>query len=98
MTRETYVWHDGRLIPAALFYAQKHEKHSKRAPFSTPGIAGDYETYDCPITGQPIEGRAAHRENLKKHGCRLLEPGETREASRKRQESFDAEMAKILKE
>lgn len=36
----------------------------------------DYEAYECPVTGKMIEGRAAHRENLKRTGCRIFEPGE----------------------
>lgn len=44
---------------------------------AAPMVVGDYEGYDCPITGQRIEGRRAHVENLKRHGCRVLEPGET---------------------
>lgn len=43
---------------------------------SAPAVFGDYPGYECPITGNWIEGRKAHLENLKKHGCRLLEPGE----------------------
>jgi len=39
-------------------------------------VVADYAGYECPITGDWIEGRAAHRENLAKHGCRVFEPGE----------------------
>lgn len=39
-------------------------------------VRGDYPGYDCPRTGKWIEGRRAHVENLKLHGCRVLEPGE----------------------
>ena len=70
----------------------------KRSDLSTPQIAGDYETYECPVTGKPIEGRAAHRENLKRHGCRLLEKGETREAPKRREESLNASIDSILKD
>ena len=42
-----------------------------------PAVRGDYPGYSCPITGDWIEGRRAHQENLKKHGCRVYEPGET---------------------
>jgi len=42
-----------------------------------PAVLGDYPGYNCPITGDWIEGRRAHQENLKKHGCRVYEPGET---------------------
>ena len=44
-------------------------------------VRGDYQGYACPVTGKWIEGRKAHEENLKKHGCRVLEEGETREVS-----------------
>ena len=49
---------------------------------SAPMVKGDYPGYDCPITGKWIEGRRAHEENLKRHGCRVLEPGETEGAKR----------------
>jgi len=48
---------------------------------SAPAVRGDYEAYDCPITGKRIEGRRAHEENLRRHGCRVLESGETDRAS-----------------
>ena len=47
---------------------------------SAPLVLGDYPGYNCPITGDWIEGRKAHIENLKKHGCRVYEPGETEQA------------------
>lgn len=49
-----------------------------------PAVRGDYAPYNCPVTGKPIEGRRAHEENLKRHGCRILEPGEVSESSRRR--------------
>lgn len=49
---------------------------------SAPAVHGDYAAYNCPVTGQLIEGRRAHEENLKKHGCRVLEAGETAQARR----------------
>ena len=52
-----------------------------------PAVRGDYAPYECPITGKTIEGRRAHEENLKRHGCRVLEPGEASEASRRRVEA-----------
>lgn len=51
---------------------------------SAPMVVGDYPPYTCPITGKLIEGRRAHIENLAKHGCRVLEPGETAAAARQR--------------
>lgn len=47
---------------------------------AAPVVLGDYPGYACPITGDWIEGRKAHIENLKKHGCRVYEPGETEQA------------------
>ena len=44
---------------------------------AAPMVRGDYPGYNCPITGNWIEGRRAHEDNLKRHGCRVLEPGET---------------------
>lgn len=43
-------------------------------------IAPMFTPYQCPITDKPIMSLAEHRENLKKHGCRVLEPGETEQA------------------
>lgn len=74
-----------------------------------PFVRGDYEAYTCPITGNLIEGKVAHNNNLKKHGCRLWEPGETDRviAERARREadedaalerSIDEEIAKLPSE
>lgn len=49
---------------------------------SAPMVRGDYPGYNCPVTGAWIEGRKAHEANLKKHGCRVLEAGETEGAKR----------------
>ena len=38
--------------------------------------------YTCPVTGKPITTRKAHEENLKRHGCRVLEKGENENASK----------------
>jgi len=54
-------------------------------------VVADYAGYECPISGAWIEGRAAHRENLAKHGCRVFEPGE-REATAKYAAKLDADM------
>lgn len=39
-------------------------------------VASDIEGYQCPVSGAWIEGRAAHRENLKVHDVHVLERGE----------------------
>lgn len=54
----------------------------------------DY-SYDCPITGKHITTKHAHEENLKAHGCRVLEPGERSYNSRVRQEAETAMEKKI---
>jgi putative FmdB family regulatory protein len=66
---------------------------------SLPMVRGDYEAYSCPITGRRIEGKRAHKENLRRHGCRVLEPGETEQFRRdkaKRQEQADREVEKLV--
>ncbi|MGD9674493.1 MAG: FmdB family zinc ribbon protein [Candidatus Nitrosocosmicus sp.] len=68
---------------------------------AAPTVRGDYPGYDCPITGKWIEGRRAHEENLKKHGCRVLEAGETEavDAYRKRADAeFEAAVEKTIDE
>lgn len=64
-----------------LFF--KTLKQMNRPGYSSPfQIAKDYEGYDCPVTGKWIEGRYAHKENLKRQGCRVFEPGELEEFKR----------------
>ena len=41
-----------------------------------PMIRSDLPAYKSPITGEVIEGRSARREDLKKHGCREVDPSE----------------------
>ena len=55
-----------------------------------PAVRGDYAGYSCPITGKWIEGRKAHQENLKQHGCRVLEPGETDNVKRVQRQADEA--------
>lgn len=66
-----------------------------------PVVRGDYEAYDCPITGKRIEGRRAHQENLKQHGCRVLEAGETEAYQRERaagEAAFDRQIDSTVEE
>jgi hypothetical protein len=44
---------------------------------SAPRFSVDNVAYDCPITGKWIGSKHEHEENLKQHGCRVYEPGET---------------------
>lgn len=51
---------------------------------STPMISVESIYYDCPITGAPITSKRAHEDNLRRHDCRLYEPGETEGNARAR--------------
>lgn len=55
-----------------------------------PAVRGDYAGYNCPVTGDWIEGKRAHTENLARHGCRVLETGEKEAAAQYRRSSDDA--------
>lgn len=48
-------------------------------------VSVDYEGYECPITGKWIEGKKEHRENLARHGKRVLEKGEREDLQKERQ-------------
>lgn len=39
-------------------------------------VQSDIAGYTCPVTDVWVDGKSAHRENLKRTGCRILEPGE----------------------
>lgn len=65
--------------------------------FSAPAVRGDFAPYKCPITGTLIEGRVAHRENLARHGCRVLEAGEV-ETARKASVDLDRKLDKSVEE
>jgi putative FmdB family regulatory protein len=70
--------------------------HAERQ-MSAPRVMGDYAGYTCPVTGDWIEGKKAHRENLAKHGCRVLENGE-REAMIKRKASMNESLERTIEE
>lgn len=56
---------------------------------SAPRVISDYEGYLCPVTDKWIDGRAAHIENLKRTGSRVLETGEKEAAiARRAQEEY----------
>lgn len=64
---------------------------------SAPAVRSDYAGYSCPVTGKWIEGRRAHEENLARHGCRVLEPGET-ESARQRHAASEAEFDRQIEQ
>lgn len=51
---------------------------------STPMFSVDNTDYNCPITDKWIGSKRQHEENLKEHGCRVLEPGEKEQNSQRR--------------
>jgi hypothetical protein len=55
----------------------------------------DYPGYHSPITGEWIEGRKAHREDLARHNCRLKEPGETEQGQRELARAREASLARV---
>lgn len=63
-----------------------------------PLICGDIEPYTCPVTGKVVGGRAQHRDNLKRHNCRILEKGDKEWARKKRDESFNESVEKTVHE
>jgi len=65
MTR--HVWYEGDWVPVSAF---------ARAPQVGPMIVRDTPAYISPVTGKPVDGRAARREDLKRSGCREVDPSE----------------------
>jgi len=66
-----------------------------------PMIRGDYADYTCPVTGKLISGRRAHEENLKRHGCRVLESGEREDMLRRKareEQVFDSSLDSTIEE
>lgn len=54
-----------------------------------PAVFGDYPGYVSPATGKWVEGRKAHIEDLKQSGCRILEPGESRQEFKKAEQRLE---------
>lgn len=78
-----YICHSGHVSDKVHSVADCSREHfcnccgrPAERRLSAPAIIGDYTGYQCPITGDWIEGRKAHNENLAKHECRVLETGE----------------------
>jgi hypothetical protein len=70
----------------------KIDYSSKRSHLAAPYVAGDYQPYDCPITGKTIDGRREHRENLELHGCRVHEKGEFEDVKKNGKKRIEASM------
>lgn len=88
-----YTLSDGRRVFRPVI-----QHNDKRSDHPCPQISADYEAYDCPVTGEIIEGRRAHRENLKKQGCRILEPGEREQFKKDKPREIETRLDKDCKE
>ena len=64
----------------------------RRSDLAMPMISSDYKAYECPVTGNMIEGRRAHSENLKVTGCRLHEKGEFEDVKKNGKKYVEARM------
>jgi hypothetical protein len=62
-----HIWHKGDWVPVSAF---------ARAPQVGPMIISDTPAYISPVTRKMIDGRAARREDLKRSGCREVDPSE----------------------
>lgn len=60
MARQRFRYIDGKLVEIST---------DQKAPNRGPFLWSDYEGYQSPVSGEWIEGRAARREDMKRHGC-----------------------------
>lgn len=56
-----------------------------------------FEPYQCPVTEKPINSIREHEDNLKRHGCHVLEKGELEDA-KKQSARIDAALEDKLAE
>lgn len=57
------------------------------------------EAYECPVTGKIISSVQAHKDNLARTGCHIVEPGEDRDAAiraKRNDDLLDAQLDKSL--
>lgn len=68
-----YVWRDGR-------FRDPSTNEPMALPdgddIALPYIASDIKPYYSVVSNRMIDGRAAQREDLKRNGCRLVDPSE----------------------
>ncbi|TAH36541.1 MAG: hypothetical protein EYC62_02540 [Alphaproteobacteria bacterium] len=57
--RKTYVYRNGKL----------QLKNEEDMIPNSPNIIADLKPYKSMVTGETIDGRAAHRAHLRQHGC-----------------------------
>jgi hypothetical protein len=68
----TYIIRDGAVINKRTGQVVDLDDSAVCAPL----IVSDLPEYISPVTRKPIEGRAARREDLKRSGCREVDPSE----------------------
>lgn len=71
MPRKTYIYVNGELV-------DKAEHLAKQAEANAPYVIGDLAPYRSMVTGEMIDGRAAHRAHLRQHG--VIEVGNETQA------------------
>lgn len=78
-----------RMVKLADFEATQHCACGSVANrmISRPMIHVENISYDCPITGKMITSKYQHEENLREHGCRVYEDGETQSQTRAKAEA-----------
>lgn len=63
-----YVWRDGHWVERSSGERLIAEGHQWQ-PVAPMAVIGDIPAYQSPVTGETISGRAAKRDDLKRHGC-----------------------------
>ncbi len=67
----------GKLVEREAYHAMKWQRAAEKASsLPMPYVRGDLKPYRSPITGKPVEGRSARREELAKYNCREVDPSE----------------------
>ena len=69
MIRGRWIWDRlaMELVPAAEYYARRPA--ADRSDLAAPMIMRDIPAYRSAVTGETIDGRRAHRDHLRAHGC-----------------------------
>ena len=71
MTR--YVWNGDSFVDRKTGKPMNKPHAGK---INMPAVRGDIPEYISPVTWKPVDGRAARREDLKRSGCREVDPSE----------------------
>ena len=61
-----YVWRNGEFVDPTT---NQPMDLPFKGQITLPHMRGDIQPYTSPITGQIVDGRAARREELKRHNC-----------------------------